>query len=499
MKTKIGAILVMLLLVALQTPGWGAPNKSALVIGNGAYQDIPLRNPVNDAQAMAAALEKLGFRVTQKTNVTQPDMENAIREFGQTLKKEDVALFYFSGHGVQVNGINYLLPIGADIRSEDEVKYKAVDAGMVLDKLEAAGNQLNIVILDACRNNPYKGARSMSRGLAVMSAPPGALIAYATAPGTTAADGEGDNSPYTKHLLAAMNAPGLKIEEVFKKVRVGVMADTANQQVPWEASSLTGDFYFLAKKEEQKLETEEKHEADNQLWRFTHDEGDYYQIIAKHSGKCLDVTGISLTNGTNVWQWDCLKAQQNQWWNLVYISNDTGYDYYQIIAKHSGKCLDAYSNPPSNGANVYQWGCHGHPNQLWRLVPVGDYYQIINKYNARCLAVEKSSPSNEAKIILWDCSKVSTTQTKGIILYQEAFYRGKGEKFTKDNPNLSDSLIGNDANGSIRIPRGCKATLYEHANYGGKSETFTADVPWLEEHPIGYHTVTAIKVTCSGK
>ena len=244
MKTTFFWMLTFLLLV-LQTPGWGASNKSALVIGNGAYRDIPLRNPVNDAQAIAAALEKLGFRVTQKTNVTQPDMENAIREFGQALKKEDVALFYFSGHGIQVNGVNYLIPIGADIRSEDEVKYKAVDAGMVLDKLETAGNQLNIVILDACRNNPYKGARSMSRGLAVMSAPPGALLAYATAPGSTAADGEGENSPYTKHLLEMMNAPGLKIEEVFKKVRVAVMADTENQQVPWEASSLTGDFYFI--------------------------------------------------------------------------------------------------------------------------------------------------------------------------------------------------------------------------------------------------------------
>ncbi|MBN1550165.1 caspase family protein [bacterium] len=221
-------------------------SKRALVIGNGEYAGVPLRNPLNDANDITSTLEKLGFAVTKKTNATQQEMEEAIRAFGNQLQASDTALFYFSGHGSQVDGINYLLPIGADIRSENEVKYKAVDAGMVLDKIEQSGSHLNIIILDACRNNPYRGVRSASRGLAVMSASSGTLIAYATAPGTVAFDGEGKNSPYTKNLLNAMQMPGLKIEDVFKTVRRAVMAETQNKQVPWEASSLIGDFYFVS-------------------------------------------------------------------------------------------------------------------------------------------------------------------------------------------------------------------------------------------------------------
>lgn len=230
---------------------WGLPTevsasqKYALIIGNSAYEQVPLQNPVNDANALAIALKKLDFRVIKKTDVSQQEMEEAIRLFEQQLAHEDIALFYFSGHGVQVNGNNYLLPIGVDIRSADEVKYKAVNAEMVLSKLETAGSRLNIIILDACRNNPFKGVRSASQGLAQMNAPTGTLIAYATAPGRVAYDGDGPNSPYTTHLLGAMQLPGVEIEKVFKQVRVAVMAETNQQQVPWESSSLTGDFFFV--------------------------------------------------------------------------------------------------------------------------------------------------------------------------------------------------------------------------------------------------------------
>ena len=239
-------ISIILLVIGIQIDGYCSPTKRALVIGNSDYLEIPLRNAVNDANAITQTLTELGFSVTKKVNVTQQDMEDAIKQFGKEVRPNDIVLFYYSGHGVQVDGVNYLLPIGVNIDAADEIKYKAVAADMILDKLGATGSQLNLMILDACRNNPFKRVRSLDKGLAVMSAPTGTLIAYATAPGTIAYDGDGNNSPYTKHLLKAMRTPGLKIEELLKQVRIAVMAETNHKQVPWEASSLTGDFYFLS-------------------------------------------------------------------------------------------------------------------------------------------------------------------------------------------------------------------------------------------------------------
>lgn len=220
--------------------------RQALVIGNGDYEDTPLQNPINDANAMTAVLQKLDFTVFTEINVNQQAMEAALRNFGQQLQPGDTALFYFSGHGAQVDGVNYLLPIGARIGSEQEIKYNAVEAGLMLDQMAQARCRLNIVILDACRNNPFKGFASNRGGLAFMAAPTGTLIAYATAPGTTAYDGQEEHSPYTKHLLAALAKPGLRVEDVFKQARVGVMVETDYKQVPWESSSLIGDFYFTA-------------------------------------------------------------------------------------------------------------------------------------------------------------------------------------------------------------------------------------------------------------
>jgi uncharacterized caspase-like protein len=155
-------------------------------------------------------------------------------------------VLYFAGHGIQVKGRNFLIPVDAAIEREDEVAYKGVDAGLVLDKLESARNPLNIVILDACRNNPFaRGARSAAVGLAQMEAPVGTLIAFATAPGAVASDGDGKNGVYTQHLLQHIVQPGLKVEDVFKRVRFGVRRDTSGKQIPWENTSLEGDFYFM--------------------------------------------------------------------------------------------------------------------------------------------------------------------------------------------------------------------------------------------------------------
>jgi hypothetical protein len=219
--------------------------RSALVIGNAAYKESPLSNPVNDAKDISQLLSELGFEVIYKQNASRAEMKSAIREFGNNIVKGDVALFYFAGHGAQVNGENYLIPVDAVITKEEEVEYESVNAGLVLAQMASAANKLNIVILDACRNNPFaRSFRSQARGLAQISASAGTIIAYATEPGSVAADGKGKNGLYTEELLKAIRIPGLKIEDVFKQVRIAVRNRSQGKQTPWESSSLEGDFYF---------------------------------------------------------------------------------------------------------------------------------------------------------------------------------------------------------------------------------------------------------------
>ena len=231
--------------VAPGEPALNALPRVALVIGNSAYESARLANPVNDARAMEQALARLGFTVTALLDADAEGMKRAIRTFGRALQRGGVGLFYYAGHGMQVGGRNYLIPVGADIRSEDEVEYEAVDAGRVLSTMKSAANPLNIVILDACRNNPFaRSFRSSAQGLAQMDAPVGSVVAYATAPGRVAADGAGEHGVYTAALLAEMGEAGVKLEEVFKRVRARVRRETGGEQVPWELSSLEGDFYF---------------------------------------------------------------------------------------------------------------------------------------------------------------------------------------------------------------------------------------------------------------
>ena len=222
-----------------------AERRVALVIGNASYATAPLKNPVNDARDMAASLKSLGFDVSLVTDATMQQMETAVREFGQKLRQGGVGLFYYAGHGVQVAGENYLIPVYAVIQSEGDVKFGALNAGLVLAKMEDAGNGVNVVILDACRSNPYaRSFRTAELGLAKMDAPTGSLIAYSTSPGRVASDGGGKNGLYTHHLLKNIATSGLSVEELFKRVRQGVAGDSAKKQVPWEASSLIGQFSF---------------------------------------------------------------------------------------------------------------------------------------------------------------------------------------------------------------------------------------------------------------
>jgi len=235
-------------LVMLFSAAAAAETRIALVIGNSNYASGPLPNPANDAQMMADTLGSLGFEVIARRNADQNTMKRAIQEFGSRLEKggpSAVGLFYYAGHGVQLNGRNYLIPTTAQIDREGDVEIEAVSADWVIEQMRYARNRLNIVILDACRNNPFtRSMRSVDHGLATMDAPAGILIAYSTAPGAVAMDGNGRDSPYTEALSQAMRNQHEPVEQIFKHVRVGVMSATANKQVPWESSSLTGDFYF---------------------------------------------------------------------------------------------------------------------------------------------------------------------------------------------------------------------------------------------------------------
>jgi uncharacterized caspase-like protein len=183
--------------------------------------------------------------VFEKRNLGQIAMRQAIREFGNELLKGGVGLFYYAGHGVQLRGRNYLIPVGADIQQQDEIEDQSVDINLVLQKFGSAKNTLNILILDACRNNPFADSfGSLPAGLAPIDAPASTFIAFSTAPGYTAADGTGDNSYYTQSLVEAIHEPGLKLEDVFKNVRAKVRRATNDRQVPWENTSLDTDFYF---------------------------------------------------------------------------------------------------------------------------------------------------------------------------------------------------------------------------------------------------------------
>lgn len=240
---------LVLALCAVAAPAW-AQRRMALVIGNGAYPSAPLKNPVNDADALGAKLKALGFEVETRTDLGLRDMTRAVTAFGNRLKQQGggIALFYYAGHGMQVAGRNYLIPVDAEITSESSVRSESIDVDSVMAQLGEANGEINLVILDACRNNPYERRfRGGGAGLAAIDAPRGTLVAYATAPGRTAADGEGSNGLYTGTLLRVIGESGLRAEDVFKRVRAEVARQTGDAQVPWEMSSLTGDFYFVPK------------------------------------------------------------------------------------------------------------------------------------------------------------------------------------------------------------------------------------------------------------
>lgn len=220
----------------------------ALVIGNSKYQHTTsLDNPASDARLVAQTLKKQRFEVQLQTDLDLKATKRAFQVFygrAQAAGRDAVVLVYYAGHGVQVRGVNYLVPVDAEIEREIDVDVETVRADSIMEMIELAGSPLNIVVLDACRNNPFRGFRAVTRGLAEIKAPTGTLIAFSTSPGRVATDGpKNGNSPYSAAFARALGEPGLKIEDVFKRVRKIVSLETNGQQVPWESTSLVGDFY----------------------------------------------------------------------------------------------------------------------------------------------------------------------------------------------------------------------------------------------------------------
>ncbi|MCK5898969.1 MAG: caspase family protein [Methylococcales bacterium] len=232
-------------------------NRVALVIGNAKYQKAgaSLDNAENDANDMAGILKKLGFEVLLHTNQTKQGMNNAIKEFGKRLKKagkDSVALFYYAGHAAEVEGINYLFPVDVKVDAESSAENEAIPAQNIVKQIELAANGLNIILLDACRDNPYppksRSFNTKNNRLATMSAPRGTIMAYSTASGKTASDGASRNGLYTGELLKYMRVPNLKIEDLLKNVRISVSKQSNNNQIAWVSSSLEGEFYFIPPK-----------------------------------------------------------------------------------------------------------------------------------------------------------------------------------------------------------------------------------------------------------
>jgi len=243
-----------LILIAVFIPSllWSQSyqKRLALVVGNSNYEHGgSLPNPVNDAKAISVALQSVGFEVMSYENVTQKELKMAINSFGQKLKGYEVGVFYYAGHGIQNKGMNYMIPVEADLQTEAQVEFDCVAADRVLAYMDAAQVKVNVIIMDACRNNPFERSWHRSangNGLAMMNAPTGSLIAYATAPGRVASDGTGSNGLYTSALLKYLGDPKLTIEQVFKKVRTEVTEKSMGAQVPWETTSLTGDDFYFA-------------------------------------------------------------------------------------------------------------------------------------------------------------------------------------------------------------------------------------------------------------
>ena len=245
LRLTAAASLLAVVSVSAQAP---LDIRVALIIGNSAYAgNMALVNPANDAKAMADVLKRLGFNVIELRDGNKAQMTAAIAQVSNALKgKQGVGMLYYAGHGLQLDWRNYMVPVDANLKNAADVAGQTIDLSSVVDIFKAAGNRMNIVVLDACRDNPFGGSTSSAKGLAQLDAPPSTFLAYATAPGNVAEDGDAKsgNGLYTQFLLQELKRPTAKIEDVFKRVRLNVRKQSNGRQIPWESTSLEDDFFF---------------------------------------------------------------------------------------------------------------------------------------------------------------------------------------------------------------------------------------------------------------
>ncbi len=249
----------------------GDPSRLALIIGNTSYRDAPLVNPANDAKAVGALFTQAGFTVDSRLDATRVDMMAAIERFGAAVKRSETKLvvFYYAGHGVQLDWRNYLLPVDAQVEKQEDLKQRCVDLNLLLGQFSAAKDKTFVIILDACRNNPFGNAyRPEHKGLSQFDAPVGSLLAYATAPGNVASDGAGQNGLYTEHLVRELGRRNTRIEDALKRVRLNVRLASHGEQIPWETTSLEGDVFIFneGQKKLSEAELEQLVEADVTEW-----------------------------------------------------------------------------------------------------------------------------------------------------------------------------------------------------------------------------------------
>lgn len=280
---------------ALQLKKMRSESRWALVIGNSDYRSFSkLKNPVNDARAMKNALEKRGFRVIYAANSNKRSMVKAISKFGKKLRKGGVGLFFYAGHAIEVEGKNYLVPIGSKIEEKSDAEFEAIEANRVLAKMDNADNRLNIVILDACRNDPF--SRGGGGGLVAINDAKGVFVAYATAPGKTASDGKGKHGLFTKHLLAQMRIPGNNLRDLFHGVRKNVSSETDGKQWPFVSDGTVGDFFFTLPDKSQGNQTQKVRVKETKQSSFSFedavDKEHSLSVITNPYGAKITITNI---------------------------------------------------------------------------------------------------------------------------------------------------------------------------------------------------------------
>ena len=413
-------ILVTVLALAMHSPALSA-KRLALVIGNSNYQNTsPLRNPANDADLIGTKLSDIGFDVLTSKDISLSATRQVISKFASKIRDigdDGIVLFYYAGHGIQYNGKNFIVPVDANLQSDTDIILQGVDTSFILKIIELSGAKTNIVVLDACRNNPFPAvSRSVTKGLARMDSPSGSFIAYSTAPGAVALDGKGKNSPYTLALAEYITDPSLTLEAVFKKVRRKVYYDTEKAQTTWESTSLIDEIYLVEGRDETKSESKiatssnAQNVQEDNFWKQIRNKGDaelfktYLQMFP--NGKHREIALAQLPRAEDVTKHvkpliqkfdytdEQLEARFSKFDSILSLLTDksthraiTSYDRYRSW------CCKNIKNGPTGKERYIVYG-------LYEIYPLNwDEYKVWAKLDAK--TVELMEKHNSDTQVYW--------------------------------------------------------------------------------------------------